>query len=132
MIYFDKGGKDERGALIAYFLYNGKKILVLNTHLTNLDHRLRMEQIYTIKKYIESSKADLTIVCGDMNSVPNSKELRCIKRQGFIDHNSNPTYEEGLILDYILSRSNFPLQVKSKIIIQNLSDHHCLQNKFVW
>ena len=131
-IVFDKDGIDERGALLVEIILNDKKVLILNTHLTNLSHVNRMEQIYQIKNLIDNKNADIVILCGDMNSVPSSKELRCIKRHGFIDYNDNPTYEEGLILDYILSKSNFPMQVKSKIIVQNLSDHHCLQNKFIW
>ncbi len=129
---FDKDGEDERGALVIEISYNKKNILILNTHLTNFDQKRRMEQIYQIKKYIDKKDFDLIILCGDMNSIPNSKELECIKQHGFIDNNNNPTYEEGLILDYILSKSNFPIQVKSKILVQNLSDHHCLQNKFIW
>lgn len=131
-LIFDKDGEDERGALIVEIEYNEKNILILNTHLTNFDHKRRMEHIYQIKNTLDKKTADLIILCGDMNSVPNSKEVQCIKRHGFIDYNNNPTYEKGLTLDYILSKSNFPIQVKSKIIIQNLSDHHCLQNKFVW
>lgn len=131
-IYFDKDGKDERGALVIETTIDDKKILVLNTHLTNLDHRRRMEQIYTIKDFLDNKKSDLIVLCGDMNSVPNSKELQCIKRHGFIDNNIDPTYEEGLILDYILSKANFSLKIKSKIVVENLSDHYCLKNKFIW
>jgi endonuclease/exonuclease/phosphatase family metal-dependent hydrolase len=131
-LIFDKDGEDERGALIVEIEYNEKNILILNTHLTNIDQKKRIEHIYQIKNTLDKKTADLIILCGDMNSVPNSKEVQCIKRHGFIDYNNNPTYEKGLTLDYILSKSNFPIQVKSKIIIQNLSDHHCLQNKFVW
>jgi endonuclease/exonuclease/phosphatase family metal-dependent hydrolase len=131
-LIFDENKEDERGTLIVEITYHEKKILIVNTHLTNIDQKKRIERIYQIKNTLDKKTADLIILCGDMNSVPNSKEVQCIKRHGFIDYNNNPTYEKGLTLDYILSKSNFPIQVKSKIIIQNLSDHHCLQNKFVW
>jgi len=131
-IIFDKDGEDERGVLIIEIEQDGKRILVLNTHLTHLNHETRMEQIYKIKEFIDTQMVDLIILCGDMNSIPTSKELRYIKQNGFVDYNNNPTYEEGLTLDYILSRANFPHSVKSKIVVQNLSDHFCLQNKFLW
>lgn len=131
-LIFDENGEDERGALIIEITLNGKNILVVNTHLTNLDQKKRIEQIDQIKNHLDQKEADLITVCGDMNSLPSSKEIQCIKRNGFIDYNSNPTYEEGLILDYILSKGNFAYKVKSKIVVQNLSDHHCLQNKFIW
>ena len=131
-LIFDKDGEDERGALIIQINHADKNILILNTHLTNFNYQKRMDQIYQIKNYLEDKQFDLVILCGDMNSIPNSKELQCIKRNGFIDYNSNPTYEEGLILDYILSKSTFAHKVKSKILVQNLSDHYCLQNKFIW
>jgi endonuclease/exonuclease/phosphatase family metal-dependent hydrolase len=129
-LIFDKDGEDERGALIVEIEYNEKNILILNTHLTNFDHKRRMEQIYQIRNYLDKKDFDLIILCGDMNSIPSSKELQCIRQHGFIDYNNNPTYEEGLILDYILSKSKFPIKVKSKILVQSLSDHHCLQNSF--
>ncbi len=131
-LYFDKNGKDERGALIVEFEIDEKRFLVLNTHLTNLDHRRRMEQIHTIQECINKKNADIFIVCGDMNSVPNSKELQCIKKEGFSDFNHSATYEEDLVLDYILSKAKFSYLVKSKILIEDLSDHYCLQNKFMW
>jgi len=131
-VIFDENGEDERGALIIDITLNGKNILIVNTHLTNLDQKKRIQQIYQIKNYIDQQEVDLIILCGDMNSIPSSQELQCIKRNGFIDYNNNPTYEEGLILDYILSKGNFDYRVKSKIIVQNLSDHNCLQNKFSW
>jgi endonuclease/exonuclease/phosphatase family metal-dependent hydrolase len=131
-LIFDENGEDERGTLIVEITYHEKKILIVNTHLTNIDQKKRIEHIYQIKNTLDKKTADLIVLCGDMNSIPSSKEVQCIKRHGFIDNNNNPTYQEGLTLDYILSKSNFPIQVKSKIIIQNLSDHHCLQNKFVW
>lgn len=129
---FDKDGDDERGALIVEIKKSEKTILIVNTHLTHLNHETRLEQIYKIKEYIDTQVADLIILCGDMNSIPTSKELRYIKQNGFVDYNINPTYEGLLTLDYILSRANFPCLVKSKIVVQNLSDHFCLQNKFLW
>ena len=131
-IIFDENEDDERGTLILEISFQEKKILIVNTHLTNIHQKKRMEQICQIKNTLDKKEADLIILCGDMNAVPNSKEIQYIKQHGFIDNNSNPTHEEGLILDYILSKGNFPYNVKSKIIVQKLSDHFCLQNKFIW
>ncbi|MEA1913912.1 MAG: endonuclease/exonuclease/phosphatase family protein [Campylobacterota bacterium] len=129
-LIYDENGEDERGALLVEITFNDKNILIVNTHLTNLDQKKRIEQIYKIKNTLDKKEADLIILCGDMNSLPSSEELQCIKRHGFIDYNNNPTYEEGLTLDYILSKGNFDYKVKSKIVVRNLSDHFCLQNSF--
>lgn len=131
-LIFDKNSSDERGALMVELHQEDKNILIINTHLTHLNQERRLEQIYQIKNSIDTKAADLIILCGDMNCTPSSQELHTIKRAGFVDYNNDPTYEEGLILDYILSKSNFFYQVKSKILVQNLSDHYCLQNKFIW
>ncbi len=131
-LIFDKQGSDERGILIIEFYQDDKNILIINTHLSNLTQERRLEQIYQIKNIIDTKVADLIILCGDMNCTPSSQELHIIKKVGFADYNNDPTYEEGIILDYILSKSNFFYKVKSKILVQNLSDHHCLQNKFIW
>ena len=130
--YFDKGGDDERGAIFATFKIDSKNILIINTHLTNFSYLRRVNQIYSIKEYIDTHEYDLIILCGDMNFIPTSKEAKCIQRYGFIDYNTNITHAEGLTLDYIFSKGKFSFEVKSKILIQNLSDHYCLQNKFIW
>jgi endonuclease/exonuclease/phosphatase family metal-dependent hydrolase len=131
-IVFDKDSDDERGALFIQLEHKGKKISILNTHLTNLNQHARIKQIVKLINTINCKKSDLFLICGDMNATPPSKEIRLIKNCGFSSSNDKSTYNEGLILDYIFYKTNFRLENKSDIIIKNLSDHHCLKNSFFW
>ncbi len=132
IIYFNKNQNDERGGQIVQIEHNGKKILIVNTHLTNLSLKLRMEQIRIINFYLQKFKGDITIICGDMNATENSREIKKIKRCGYNSQNKLPTYQNNLILDYIFYKTNLELEVESVISIKNLSDHYCLRNSFQW
>jgi endonuclease/exonuclease/phosphatase family metal-dependent hydrolase len=131
-IYFNKNAEDERGAQIVELKLANKKILIINTHLTNLSHQGRMNQIEIIRYKLGNYKSDMTIICGDMNSNANSKEIKKIKRCGYNSENQLPTYEDDLILDYIFYKSDFDVEVESKVSIKDLSDHYCLENNFSW
>ncbi len=131
-IIFDKNSEDERGALFIQLEHKGKKISILNTHLTNLSQHARVKQIVKLINTINCKKSDLFLICGDMNATPPSKEIKLIKNCGFTSTNDKATYNEGLILDYIFYKTNFRVENKSDIIIKNLSDHHCLKNSFLW
>ena len=131
-IYFNKNEDDERGAQIVQLKLGNKKILIINTHLTNLSHQGRMNQIEIIRYKLENYKSDMVIICGDMNSNANSKEIKKIKRCGYNTVNELATYEEDMILDYTFYKSNFDVNVKSRISIKDLSDHYCLENSFNW
>jgi len=131
-IYFNKEDDDERGAQIIQLNVEDKKILIVNTHLTNINQQLRMDQIEIIRFKLSNYKSDMVIICGDMNSTPNSREIRKIKRCGYTSINQLPTYESDLMLDYIFYKSNFNINVESSILIKNLSDHYCLTNSFSW
>lgn len=131
-IYFNKNEEDERGAQIVQLNLDNKKILIINTHLTNLSHQGRMNQIEIIRYKLENYKSDMIIICGDMNSNANSKEIRKIKRCGYNTINELPTYEDDLILDYIFYKGDFDVNVESKVTIKDLSDHYCLENIFNW
>ncbi|WP_428026238.1 endonuclease/exonuclease/phosphatase family protein [Arcobacter sp.] len=131
-IYFNKNEEDERGAQLVQLEFNDKKVTIVNTHLTNLSYQGRMNQIDIIRYKLEKYKSDITIICGDMNSNSNSKEIKKIKRCGYNTVNELATYEDDLILDYIFYKSSFDVDVKSKISIKDLSDHYCLENSFIW
>ncbi len=131
-IYFNKNEEDERGAQLIQIEVNNKKILIVNTHLTNLSYQGRINQIEIIRYKLENYTSDMTIICGDMNSNANSKEIKKIKRCGYNSINQLATYKDDLMLDYIFYKSNFDVDVKSKISIKDLSDHYCLENSFIW
>jgi|GEM_PF-1890421 len=129
-LIFNKIGEDERGAQIVQVTINETKIIIVNTHLTNLSQQLRMDHIEIIRLKLQDYTSEMIVICGDMNSTPQSKEIRKIQRCGYNSINQEVTYEGKLILDYIFYKSNFEVKIKSKIIIKNLSDHHCLKNSF--
>jgi len=131
-IIFDENPEDERGALFIRLEHKGKKISILNTHLTNLNQASRVKQIIKLINTINCKKGDLFLICGDMNATPPSKEIKLIKNCGFLTSNEEATYNEGLILDYIFYKTNFRFKHKSEVIIKRLSDHFCLKNCFQW
>jgi len=131
-IYFNKNEEDERGAQIVQLNLDNKKIIIVNIHLTNLTHQGRMNQIEIMRYKLENYQNDIILICGDMNSNPDSKEIKKIKRCGYSSKNQLPTYEDDLILDYIFYKSNFELEIESKISIKGLSDHYCLENSITW
>jgi endonuclease/exonuclease/phosphatase family metal-dependent hydrolase len=120
-------GNDERGSLIVEVETSGKKVIIINTHLTNLNQK---DRIHQIERLFENIDYDIVIFCGDMNFNPDSKEYEMIKNLGFETKNSKATYEDGTILDYIFYKSNFSFEVWSEIIVKDLSDHYCLKNMF--
>ncbi|WP_419769212.1 MAG: endonuclease/exonuclease/phosphatase family protein [Candidatus Marinarcus sp.] len=132
-ICFNENEEDERGAQMVQLEVDHKKIIVVNTHLSNLSHLGRMNQIEVIKYKLENYQSDLLMICGDMNSNENSKEIKRIKRCGYNSVNKQATYEEeNLMLDYIFYKNSFEVEVSSKITIKELSDHYCLENNFCW
>ncbi len=131
-IYFNKNKEDERGTQIVQLSVENKKIILINTHLTNLNQEQRIEQIRIIKYTLEEYRSDISIFCGDMNATIESKEIKIIKRCGYNSKNQLPTYEDNLILDYIFYKSRLNIEIDSEIIIKKHSDHYCLQNNFSW
>ncbi|MGB7402860.1 MAG: endonuclease/exonuclease/phosphatase family protein [Arcobacter sp.] len=131
-IYFNKDKEDERGAQIIELEINNKKVIIVNTHLSNLSFQGRLNQIESIKYALEKYASDIVIICGDMNANANSREINKIKRCGYNYVNELATYEDDLMLDYIFYKSNFEVKVQSKISIKDLSDHYCLENSFIW
>lgn len=131
-IYFNQMQDDERGAQIIQIEIGYKKIIILNTHLTNLNQKERMNQIELIRFKLQEYTSDIVIICGDMNAIPESREIKKIKRCGYNTINKLSTYEDNLILDYIFYKSNVDLNIQSSILIKNLSDHYCLENNFSW
>ena len=131
-VYVNKNQDDERAAQIIQLQISNINIVIVNTHLTNLSYQGRMNQIEIIKYKLEKYQGDITIICGDLNSNINSKEVKKILRCGYNLVNRLPTYKNDLMLDYIFYKSDIELEIESKILIKNLSDHYCLENSFSW
>ncbi len=128
--FFYKEKEEERAYQILKIDFHDKELLLINTHLCHLSTRRRLLQIKHILKDIEKYKYEHIFLCGDLNALPNYEEIQIIRNSGFLDKNREFTHKEKVILDYIFHKSNSNLNVKSKVIYENFSDHHCLLNSF--
>lgn len=131
-IYFNKNSKDERAYQIIEIKVDKKKILLINTHLCHKNSTNRKEQIKKILKHIKKyEEYDITMFCGDLNAMPKSEEIELIKAKGFKSKNIQYSHENGVTIDYIFYKTKIEdIEVKSKIILKEFSDHFCLVNSF--
>lgn len=129
-IYFNKNEKKQRACQLIEIDIKGYIFLIANTHLCHLSSENRIEQIKVILKAIDKYSFDVCLLCGDLNSLKDSKEIQEIKNSDFKDVNKEFTHEDKLTLDYIFYKSNkIDLTVESKILFRGFSDHFCLVNK---
>lgn len=69
----------DRAAQVVHLSIDDKKILLVNTHLTHLKNQtdLRLKQVKTLIKETAVQKGiDLTLICGDFNAIPESREIQ--------------------------------------------------------
>lgn len=127
-IYFKKDEDEQRACQFCEISIDNKKIILANTHLCHISNKNREKQIKKILKKMENFKGDIYLLCGDLNTTPNSKEIKKIDKS-FISKNIESTYFNGDILNYIFIKSKLDLKIKPLIIPSKLSDHYCLINK---
>jgi endonuclease/exonuclease/phosphatase family metal-dependent hydrolase len=126
-IYFNEIEKEQRAALFAYFRLEDKTLLVVNTHLCHLETKNRLYQLEKIVQYIQTKKISHVLLCGDLNSTPDSKEIEFLKEKGFRYNNNKITASRGKIIDYIMFYGDMEC-IKSDIVLKDYSDHYCLLN----
>lgn len=75
---------DERRAIIAKMKIDGKELVIANTHLAwrNQDKPIRNQQVQELLEAMKKMNAP-SIVCGDLNDVPESSALEQIKTAGY-------------------------------------------------
>lgn len=129
-IYFRKSDEEERACQIIEVHFDDKKALLINTHLCHLSSSSRVFQINTILKEISKYNHDIIFFCGDLNALPLYNEINIIRENGFKDINKDFTHKEKVILDYIFYKSDLKLNIESKTMLKNFSDHYCLLNTF--
>lgn len=107
---FDLG----RGALVCNFTFNSKNLRVLTTHLDwagGKKHRLK--QVNFISSYLQNSRFDFEIVCGDFNTLgsffgqkKNSDAIKQFLPSGFFDTLTDPRPTANFFqrLDYIYAK----------------------------
>jgi endonuclease/exonuclease/phosphatase family metal-dependent hydrolase len=126
-IYFDEVLNEQRAVLFCEFEINNKKILVANTHLCHLESKNRLFQVQEIVKYIKNTNIKNVLLCGDLNSTPESNEIKFLKENGFCYNNDKITASRGKIIDYINFYGKLK-STKSDIVLKEYSDHYCLMN----
>lgn len=131
----------ERTAQCVVFDLNGQRVLLINTHLTHLIDAvdLRLNQMLCIIEQIKQIK-DLAayILCGDLNTVPNSAPIQYLfdelpeTKNVFVEP-FPPTHISGESIDYIFYAPYPKLQLLNKRIIWDkpinglrISDHYGL------
>lgn len=131
-IFFQKDEMQERACQIIELEIKTKKIFLVNTHLSHINSKQREKQIKKILKTIKNYSFfyDITMFCGDLNALPNSKEILLIRKKGFIDENVQFSHKDGVIIDYIFYKTDEKIKVTSKIILKDYSDHYCLLSTF--
>jgi endonuclease/exonuclease/phosphatase family metal-dependent hydrolase len=75
----DHPGDRDRAAQLVRITKAGRRILVVNTHLTHLENQagLRLEQVkYLLDTIAPKKEYDLVLVCGDFNADPQSHEIQ--------------------------------------------------------
>lgn len=126
-IYFNENPNEQRAALFNKFIIDEKEVLIVNTHLCHLSSTNRLFQIKKILEYIDSMNINNIILCGDMNSTPDSDEVQLIQKNGYKYFNEQITAQRGKIIDYIFVRGNVKSS-ESQIILEGYSDHYCVLN----
>ena len=98
--------------------------------MCHLSSSTRIFQINTILKELDKYSYDIAFFCGDLNAIPIYEELNIIRENGFEDKNVEFTHEDKVTLDYIFHKTEVELDVESKVMLKNFSDHYCLINTF--
>ena len=132
-VYLNRNKKNESAFQIVEVELKKEKILLINTHMFSADKKTRTNKLNKILEYTKKydSFYNMILICGDLNTNPNSDEINYLKSKGFNDNNTNISHTNGIIVDYILYKTTYEdLYVHTKTILKNFSDHYCLVNKF--
>lgn len=113
----------ERSAQLLIIIKEGKKIAVVNTHLTHLRNQseLRCRQLNEILRHINFDEYDAVFFCGDFNDTPNSKTIKfLVENHSFINAiESYPPTMGNRCIDYIFYKSKEEIDVLNAKLILN-------------
>ncbi len=118
---------EKRTCIAAKLLYKKRPILAVVTHLAahSFNTKLRDKQLQLIAKYVTKESLP-TIVLGDFNCTPSSKEfvsfLNATRTRALINEPTFPSYARRWCLDNILVTKEFKVK-ESSIHHVLLSDH---------
>ncbi len=122
------GKTEQRSMLIADIeLPGGKVITFVNTHLEVKTAQMRIQQVKFIQKYLKKYKNPI-ILAGDMNAIPDTKEMEMLRKnwkdvtnKAFTYHSENPKVK----IDYIYAKPANKVIILQTTVRQSikLSDH---------
>ena len=122
------GKTEQRSILVADIeLPSGKVITFVNTHLEVKTAKMRIEQVEFIKEYLKDCPNQL-FLAGDMNAIPDTKEMEMLREEWndltnrvFTYHSSRPEIK----IDYIYTKPAENVELLSTEVKEDvkLSDH---------
>ena len=122
------GKTEQRSILVADIeLPGGKVITFVNTHLEVKTAKMRIEQVEFIKEYLKDCPNQL-FLAGDMNAIPDTKEMELLREEWndltnrvFTYHSSRPEIK----IDYIYTKPAENVELLSTEVKEDvkLSDH---------
>ena len=122
------GKTEQRSILVADIeLPGGKVITFVNTHLEVKTAKMRIEQVEFIKEYLKDCPNQL-FLAGDMNAIPETKEMEMLREEWndltnrvFTYHSSRPEIK----IDYIYTKPAENVELLSTEVKEDvkLSDH---------
>ena len=122
------GHTEQRGMLVADIEMPDHTILTfVCTHLEVKSSEMRVEQVKFINKYLRKIKNQV-ILCGDMNSEPDSKEMTLLRNKWVDLTNAEKTYHVDhptIKIDYIYSKPKKNIELLETEVVTDvkLSDH---------
>lgn len=114
----------DRTAQVLIVIKEGRKIAIINTHLTHLKHEseLRVRQMTEILRHINFDGYDIVFICGDLNDIPESRVIEKLTKEYLFKsvlENYPPTMGDKCI-DYIFYKSKTNIDVlEAKLILNN-------------
>lgn len=122
------GKTEQRSILVADIeLPGGRVITFVNTHLEVKTAKMRIEQVEFIKEYLKDCPNQL-FLAGDMNAIPDTKEMEMLREEWndltnrvFTYHSSRPEIK----IDYIYTKPAENVELLSTEVREDvkLSDH---------
>jgi endonuclease/exonuclease/phosphatase family metal-dependent hydrolase len=132
------------GRIVQYidFVYNKKKIILVNVHLTpGKSQKSKGRRKKEIKKIIEFVKENPNVIlCGDFNSLPNSRIIKYLKKSGYtncgkIIHKKNlytyPSDKPEKCLDYFFIKGDIKIKKYELFGTYNETDHKGIKATFI-
>ena len=108
----------ERTAQLIVVKHGNYRVGIINTHLTHVKGQddLRVSQLRKMLNNIEDITIDLLILCGDLNSTPESKAVQFLRSEQKFQNvfNNKATHVGGQCIDYIFYRTNRLCEIKEQ------------------